>query len=97
MAKLIGEIMFPNGKYNTQEGEKTRWLRCGVLLETDKGFRIKLEALPVGATQVNQSGEPENGLWFMVFEPREKQQDGFRDKPAQAAKKTPEQDDDIPF
>ena len=97
MAKLVGEIMYPNGKYNTQEGEKTRWLKCGVLLETDKGFRIKLEAMPVGATQVGANGEPQDGLWFNVFEPREKQQDGFRDKPAAAKTKAPSQDDDIPF
>ena len=96
MAKLIGEIMYPNGKYNTQEGEKTRWLKCGVLLETDKGFRIKLEAFPVGATQTGPNGEAQDGLWFNVFEPKPKQQDGFRDKPA-PAKPATRDDPDIPF
>ena len=49
MATIIGDIMAPTGKYAGQDGqEKTRWLKCGILLQTDNGFRIKMEAMPIG-------------------------------------------------
>jgi hypothetical protein len=59
---VIGDIMFPTGKYQTREGEeKTRWLKCGVLMQNTEGnYRIKLEAMPLGV-------EPD-GAWFAVFE-----------------------------
>jgi len=59
---VIGDIMFPTGKYQTSEGEeKTRWLKCGVLMQNAEGnYRIKLEAMPLGV-------EPD-GAWFAVFE-----------------------------
>ena len=72
MARKIGDLMAPNGKYITDGEEKTRWIKCGVMLETDKGPRIKLEALPVG-------GEFDG--WLSVFEDKPKQQDGFRQAP----------------
>jgi hypothetical protein len=73
MARKIGDLMAPNGQYETADGEtKTRWIKCGVMLETDKGPRIKLEALPVG-------GDFDG--WLSVFEEKPKQQDGFRQAP----------------
>ena len=85
MASKLGDIMFPNGKYQKDGEEKTSWLRCGVLLQTDNGMRIKLDALPVNM----QEG------WFSVFEDRDKpaaapKQEGFR-KPAEP------EGDDTPF
>ena len=81
MARVIGDIVYPNGQYIDQEGqERTSWLRCGILLETDKGMRIKLESIPVGVG--------EGGLWFSVFEKdnqRPRQQQKPAQKPAQAA------------
>jgi hypothetical protein len=86
MAKKLGELMVPNGKYIKDGEEKTSWLKCGVLLQTDNGMRIKLDCIPVNL------GEG----WISVFEPREQapQQQGFRDnKPAAPA----QADSDVPF
>lgn len=61
--KLIGDLTCPAGKYNDpQTGEeKTRWMKCGVVLENAEGeLRVKLEAIPVGVAA-------EGGLWFSVF------------------------------
>ena len=63
MANVIGDIMFPNGKFIKEGEEKTRWMKCGVLMETEKGMRIKLDCMPVGI-------EPGAG-WFSVFEKRD--------------------------
>jgi hypothetical protein len=60
MARKIGSIMAAGEKYQSREGEKTRWIRCGVLLETDKGYRIKMDAMPVVSDG-----------WFAVFEEEE--------------------------
>ena len=46
MAKVIGDIMFPGGKYIKDGEEKTRWLKCGVLLETEKGMRAHKREKP---------------------------------------------------
>jgi hypothetical protein len=63
MAKVIGDVVFPSGKYIKDGEEKTRWIRCGTLLETDKGMRIKLDCIPVVT-------DP-SGMWFSVFEKEE--------------------------
>jgi hypothetical protein len=60
MARVIGDIMAPNGKYVKDGEEKTRWLKCGILLETDNGLRMKLECIPIGVGA--------DGLWMSVFE-----------------------------
>ena len=93
MATIIGDIMCPTGKYTTQDGqEKNRWLKCGIMLQTDNGFRIKMEAMPVGVADFEG--------WFSVFDkkndqPNQKasggqaQQQGFRNAPAEES--------DVPF
>lgn len=83
MAKRIGKIMFPNGTYLKDNEEKTRWLECGSLLETPKGFRIKLDCVPVNM----QEG------WFNVFEIDDAQ---HKTQPAKQ-KESGGLDDDIPF
>ena len=84
MSKVIGDVMFPNGKYLKDGEEKTRWLKCGVLLETDKGMRLKLECIPLGI-------EPGSG-WFSIFEKKD-------DHPKTQSVKTekPNTQDEIPF
>ena len=72
MATKVGDIMFPNGHYEKDGEEKTAWLKCGVLLNTEKGYRIKLDALPVNM----QEG------WFSVFE--DNKDAGYK-KPAAAS------------
>jgi hypothetical protein len=84
MATVIGDIKCPNGTYIKDGEEKTSWLRCGVLLNTDKGYRIKLDCLPMN---------PGDG-WFSVF-PREDRNDGYT-----STSKSSEQSgqtDDTPF
>lgn len=87
MAEVLGDICFPAGKYIKDGEEKTRWMRCGIALKTDKGIRLKLEAVPAVVG--------EQGMWFSVFEkenqPRAPQQQSFRE-PVQN-----QQDDDTPF
>jgi hypothetical protein len=89
MAKVIGDVMYPSGKFIKDGEEMTRWLKVGILLETDRGMRIKLDAIPV------VTGD--SGLWMSVFEPR----DQPRANPAPAAQAAPaaSQDGqpDIPF
>ena len=63
MAKLIGDLMVPAEKYIKDGEEKTRWLKIGVLLQTDKGIRGKIDCIPLGV----EAG----GLWFSCFEPRD--------------------------
>jgi hypothetical protein len=84
MASVIGKIVFPNGTYQKDGVEKTSWLRCGALIQTDKGMRIKLDALPVNM----QEG------WFQVFEEDDKPNQGG----GQATQKPKtESQEDIPF
>jgi hypothetical protein len=61
--------------------EKTRWLQCGILLKTDKGLRLKLDALPTNM------GEG----WFNVFTDDAPQNRGA------ATPVEPKTDDDIPW
>jgi hypothetical protein len=62
VAKVIGDLCAPNGKYIKDGEEKTRWLKCGIVLETDNGMRVKLECVPVGTDFEG---------WFSVFEKKE--------------------------
>lgn len=86
MAEKIGDICFPAGKYIKDGEEKTRWMKVGVAIQTDKGIRLKLDAIPV------VTGD--NGLWLSVFEERNEQGSGqgFKNKPAQKPL-----DEDTPF
>jgi hypothetical protein len=84
MAKVIGKIAAPGGTYIKDGEEKTRWINCGILLETDNGMRIKLDALPVNM------GEG----WLSVFPPDEKRQQTETTAPQRKAVAS---DPDIPF
>ncbi len=85
MAKVIGKIMAATGKYIKEGEEKTSWSRCGVLMETDRGFRIKMDTVPLGGDG-----------WFMVFE-EEDQRHGSAPKPAPAPSQDVDPNADIPF
>ncbi len=34
----------------TEEGEKTKWIKVGVLLQKEKGFSVKLDVFPIVPT-----------------------------------------------
>lgn len=92
----IGDICYPTGKYQDRQSgeEKTRWSRCGVLLQKEDGsYRIKLDLIPFAGAEG----------WFAVFEQKEQQTKpaaqpaaGFR-QPAQPAQQPLADEDDIPW
>jgi len=48
----------------TQNGEeKTHWINCGAVIQTDKGFSLKLETVPIGCDG-----------WFSLFEPKPREE-----------------------
>lgn len=57
----VGDLVAPNGTYEKDGETKTRWLKCGVVLDTAKGMRVKLEAIP---TVRSDDGH----IWFSVFQ-----------------------------
>ena len=83
MATVIGKIMAPTGKYIKNGEEKTSWSRCGVLLETEKGFRIKLDVIPIGGDG-----------WLSVFEDDDK---GSGTQQPSRATQAVDDKEDIPF
>ena len=88
MAKVIGDICAPTGKYLKEGEEKTSWAKCGILMQTEKGFRIKLDTVPVG-------GEGQ-GIWFSVFEKDTPSQGSAQQTPSRPSQDVGV-DDDIPF
>jgi hypothetical protein len=95
MATVIGDVCAPTGKYIKDGEEKTSWAKCGVIMETDNGLRIKLDVIPVGGT--------EQGIWLSVFEKDNKkgQSQGSSNqrpsRPSQERTHQPKPEDDIPF
>lgn len=65
--------------------EKTRWINCGAMFETEKGLSIKLDTIPVGFDG-----------WLKLFEPKPRE-----DAPRRASEPQRDEDfsDDsgIPF
>jgi hypothetical protein len=63
------EVIANGGSYTNKEGvEKKRWIKCGVVMEGQKGLSLKLESMPVGGDG-----------WFILSEPRERTQGGGDD------------------
>lgn len=63
MAKKY-DVVAGIGEYQDRNGNtKVRWLNCGSIFQTDKGFSLKLDCVPVGSDG-----------WFKLFEPKQKQQ-----------------------
>ena len=76
MATVIGDICAPTGKYIKEGEEKTSWAKCGILMQTEKGYRIKLDTVPVG-------GEGQ-GIWFSVFEKEDQRKGSAQQTSSQA-------------
>ena len=74
MPKLF-DIMSPMGQYTDPATgqEKTRWLKCGAVIQGQNGkTSIKLDAMPVAPPNNDQSGE--GGIWLQCFASDNKQQ-----------------------
>jgi hypothetical protein len=69
-----------------RKDDKPNYVNCGVVIQTDKGFSLKLNSIP--------AGNEWNG-WFSLFEPRPKDGSGPQQSSAPPASK--DFDDDIPF
>jgi len=64
MATKKYDVVAITGQYTNAQGEtKKRYVNCGAVFQTDKGFSLKLESLPVGSDW--------NG-WLSLYEPRER-------------------------
>lgn len=76
------DVIAKAGSYTDKNGEqKTRWHKCGVVLESDKGLSLKLESLPIVFDG-----------WLNLWEPQEKDA-----KPAaKKARHSDNSDDDFP-
>jgi len=57
------DMVYPQN-YTINGEEKTRWINCGAVFETDKGMSCKLESIPVGVAT------DDGGLWLRFFEPK---------------------------
>jgi len=58
------EVVANGGTYTNKNGEeKKRWVKCGVVMENDRGLSLKMESVPVGWDG-----------WAILSEPREKPQ-----------------------
>lgn len=57
------DLMFAS-EYEQNGEKKTKWLKCGVLIEKGDKTYVELEQIPVGAS--NASG----GIWLQAFEQR---------------------------
>lgn len=58
------EVCARGETYKTQSGEeKSRWIKCGIVLETKNGLAMKLESVPVVSDG-----------WFSFFEPKPREE-----------------------
>jgi len=79
------DVVAITGEYTNAQGEtKKRYMNCGVILKTDKGFSLKLEAIPTGSDG-----------WFQLYEPKERDQP--RQQPQQQAPVADFEDTELPF
>ena len=70
MARVKWEVVAVTGKYKAADGqEKSRFTKIGVVMETDKGLRLKMETVPLAWDG-----------WAMLSEPRPKPQSAQQTK-----------------
>lgn len=79
------EVCARGETYKTQSGEeKSRWIKCGVVVETKNGLAMKLESVPVVTDG-----------WFSLFEP--KPRDEQQPRPQQRRQSAGSYQEDVPF
>ena len=67
--KRTHRLVVPNGTYQKDGEEKTRWLEIGAVLQKDDGRKVvKLEALPISA---------EFDGWVQMFPIEDKSESGY--------------------
>ena len=98
MAKHKYDVVATVGKYEKNGETKYISRKVGAVIQTDKGFRMKMDAFfnPAGC-KVDEDGS----IWLALFEPRDDQQQGRQQAPRQAQRSQqpapPDFDDDLPF
>lgn len=74
--KVKFEALAKAGTYTNSQGtEKTKWHKCGVVFENDRGMSIKLDSLPI-----NFDG------WISLFPPREAEKPAGKSAPFEGMK-----------
>ena len=69
------DVCVSTGEYEVEGQKKRRWMKIGVLFDSEKGKSIKLDALPIA----NIQGE----VWLSLFPKKERAAplQVFRDNP----------------
>lgn len=85
---ITHELIAKGETYKTKEGvEKTRWIRCGVVMDTKSGGQtLHIESLPI-----NFDG------WLMMKEPMPKENQNQPQKQYSKSGSIDEIDNNIPF
>lgn len=100
MAKLKYDVVATVGQYEKDGQTKYISRKVGAVIQTDKGFRMKMDAFfnPAGCRI-----EADGSIWLAFFEPRDdkqqSQQQATRNAsaPQQAQTRGDDFSDDIPF
>lgn len=83
MASVKYEVIAKAGTYKSAQGEeKTKWHKCGVVIDNGKGLSLKLESLPIGFDG-----------WLNLWEPKPKEEAAKPDP----ARHFDDMRDEIPF
>jgi single-strand DNA-binding protein len=93
------DVVATIGQYEKDGQTKYVTRNVGAVIQTSKGFRLKLDA------SFNPAGCPrsdDGGVWLALFEPRDEQQQGQQQAPRQAqrsqqAAPPDDFDSEIPF
>jgi len=93
------DVVATIGQYEKDGQTKYVTRNVGAVIQTSKGFRLKLDA------SFNPAGCPrsdDGGVWLALFEPRDDQQQGQpqqqqRQQPARQAAQPDPYDQDVPF
>lgn len=93
------DVVATIGQYEKDGQTKYVTRNVGAVIQTSKGFRLKLDA------SFNPAGCPrsdDGGVWLALFEPRDDQQQGQQQAPRQAQRSQPaplpdDFSDDVPF
>src|SRR3546814_5726238 len=95
MAKHKYDVVATVGKYEKNGETKYISRKVGAVIQTDKGFRMKMDAFfnPAGC-KVDEDGS----IWLALSEPRDDQQQTQQQAPRQQQRQPePDLESDIPF